>query len=362
VGSSQSRSVARAVAHPWVVRRLVTRLSGCVAELPRRSQQVIVLAAGIGSGQPSSASRVARVLNLSASRERQIESSAIVSLQRTARQGCQSSGAALPVSAVAVGSAPGLDLITGPQAGARAFLPAARSLATSHRSALQTPVTGHKHSGGASGADSSVERSAIGSPSAARSLSAWVYVLLGLVVGGGFLLIGRLRMRRRPVEVAHAEAVLAAWTVSTPVSPALNGADAAAVWDPPGASTPRAPDSPAALAADAPAPLAADPPPSPAFDLAAAFVPADFAPLAPEPPAKGAPAQPAEAFASSPPPVPAAPVSVSLGRPRLRTGREWLRRHRDAAGMVGAVAGGTLAMMASTAGRSARLVSRRHRQ
>lgn len=341
-GGSASNSSSYPVQHPWYVRRLVTRLSGCVDDLPVQSQQVLVLTAGIGSARPNSASRVAYILKISLSREEGIETSAVTALKRAASHGsCESSGAALPVTAVALGLEPGLALASGPQAGTSAFLSAAHALSGTRGGKSAVRALRVSRRPGKSGPGSSrVERSALGAPSAASSLSAWIFVLIGLAAGGGFLLIGRQRFRARPSGAGGAAFV--------PM--------AAAVADPP---TPRAADPRGPAASDVPEGASA-----------AVFVPEESAPKAPE----ESPAAPTDSIPTWAPPAPVAlsseptpssggaPAHPAAGRPRVRAGRNWLRRHRQAAAMIGAVAGATLALMVSTASRSARLVSRRRRR
>jgi hypothetical protein len=89
-------------------------------------------------------------------------------------------------------------------------------------------------------------------------------------------------------------------------------------------------------------------------------------PASPEAPSS-IPSQPEEATplapSSGPAPRPKSPAShAPVGRPRVRAGRNWLRRHRQLAAIIGAVAGASLAMMMSTAERSARLIARRRRR
>jgi hypothetical protein len=333
-GSGSGSSAAR---HQWYVRRLVLRLSGCVGSLPRQSQQVLVLAAGIGNEHPDSASRVARILHITVSREQRVENSAVTALQRASTQGsCESSGNPLPVSAVAVGSEPGLALLSGPQTGAQAFIPAARALAHMHpKRAVRAMHLSRRHRGGGS----RVEKSSIGTPSAAGSVtSPWVWVLLGLFLAGGSALIGRQRLRtgRSSVTVAPSAPASAsgASTAAEAVTATAAGAGMATVAGA-GQAAHTEPDHPG----DEPAPLSPNTAP--------------VTPAAPDD--HRAAAEPATSF-------PAAPVLSSAGRPRARAGRNWLRRHRQASAMVGAVAGGALALVLSAAGRPARMVTRRRRR
>ncbi|HZU61864.1 MAG TPA: hypothetical protein VE983_12925 [Solirubrobacteraceae bacterium] len=329
---------------------------------------------------------MAHILHISVAREQREESSAVASLQHAAQHGsCPSASVAAPLNAVAAGLQPGLSLISGSQAGALAFLPAAQALAatpgTRHKAAVKALRVSRRHHGGGSSGSSRVERSAIGSPSAAGSVSPWIFVLLALLVGASMVAIGRRRLRPRaasatggsglgPAGALSAASVASGEAAGAGSAQGTPGSGPAASWDPPTGLIPMAAASAEALAPasaeaptepapDSPAPLVPDGPGTPEPAGAAAFVPEGFAPSAPEAPAPG-PASP-EPIAGTPaagrPPVPAR----SAGRPRVRAGRNWLRRHRQAAAMMGAVAGAALALMVSTASRSVRLISRRQR-
>jgi hypothetical protein len=367
--ASRYRQAQHAAQHPWFVRRLVTRLSGCVDDLPRQSQQVLVLAAGVGSSQPNSPSRVAHILHLSVSRVRQLENSSAVALERASAHGnCESASGALPASAVALGVQPGLALVSGPEAGAQAFLPAAQALganaARAHKSAVRARHLSRRHGGGTSGS-APVQRSSIGSPAAAGTATAWIFVLLGLLLAAGFLVIGRQRQRARPSGAAAGRGattglagatVTQASTAPAAAPPAIPSPDPSS-WEPPAVLGLGAAAAATAPSASEPAaPAAAEPATPSASETATPSASETAAPFASET-AVPSEAEPAAPFAAR-----SGASSTPAGRPRIASGRNWLRRHRQAAAMAGAVAGATLAMMVSTAGRSARLLSRRRRR
>ncbi len=95
---------------------LVSQLRGCLASIPARQKRTLILLTGVGGGRAHSAPQVARILNVSARRESQIQQAAVAGLRKAnARTACGT--AAQPGQAIAravgVGSGAIVELLKG---------------------------------------------------------------------------------------------------------------------------------------------------------------------------------------------------------------------------------------------------------
>lgn len=96
-------SAQQLINHHQAVRSLLLHLAACFSSLPIPSQQVLWLAAGIGTNRAVSPSSVARTLHISPAAERVVEGRAITQLRAAGRRGCHAAVVPSP-SAVVTGT------------------------------------------------------------------------------------------------------------------------------------------------------------------------------------------------------------------------------------------------------------------
>lgn len=95
---------------------LVSQLRGCLGSIPAREKRTLTLLTGVGGGRSHSERQVARILNVSARRERQIEQAAVAGLRKAnAHTACGTAAQPGPAiaRAVAAGSAAIIELLQG---------------------------------------------------------------------------------------------------------------------------------------------------------------------------------------------------------------------------------------------------------
>ena len=95
---------------------LVSQLRGCLGSIPTRQKRTLTLLTGVGGGPSHGARQVARILNVSAHRERQIEQAAVAGLRKAnAHTACGTAAQPGPAiaRAVAAGSGAIIELLQG---------------------------------------------------------------------------------------------------------------------------------------------------------------------------------------------------------------------------------------------------------
>ena len=169
------------------LRRLVTRLHGCLGTLGVGAQRLLTLRAGL-TGPARSAAVTARVLHVSPAREARLERLALVALQRSAATGC---GGPAPVVARALASAGTLSPSAPQPSGAAPASGPAASLSAAH---AERPARGGRSLPAPQPRGTAVERAETSS----SFPSVLVPALLALLLALALLALPETRRRLRP--------------------------------------------------------------------------------------------------------------------------------------------------------------------